>query len=95
MREKRKISFSEAVKMTAELMDLPEDVLLGLPRLDIGGGEVLMERHRGIIDYSEECIKVAAKRQTVKISGSGLELVAMNKTQLRIRGEIAAVEFIR
>ena len=43
------------LEKTAEVFDLPGDVLAGLPRLElIGSREMRMENHRGILSYSPD-----------------------------------------
>ena len=88
---KPKKVFSEA----AELFDLPADVVAGLPHIElIGDRQFYMERHRGIISYSDECIDINSDRMVIRVRGSGLELVSMSGEALRIRGTIAQVEWV-
>lgn len=88
---KPKKVFSEA----AELFDLPADVVAGLPHIElVGNTQFYMERHRGIISYSEESIDINSDRMIVRVRGSGLELVSMSGEALRIRGTIAQVEWV-
>ena len=87
---KPKKVFSEA----AELFDLPGDVVAGLPHIElVGNTQFYMERHRGIISYSEECIDINSDRMIVRVRGSGLGLVSMSGEALRIRGTITQVEW--
>ena len=74
---------------------MPAGALLGLPELQCSERGVLMEHHRGVLEYSSERIRVAAKDVTVQICGMDLELEAMSAGELNIRGKIASVEFIR
>lgn len=77
-------------------LDLPGDVVAGLPRLElIGDGELRMESHRGILSYGPEEIHISGGKLMVMVKGSGLELRAMNPTELLITGRIAAVELAR
>lgn len=80
---------------TAELFDLPIDLLSGLPHVELmGDRQFYMENHRGILSYSEEEIAVSAEGQIVRIFGEKLELVSMNGDALRIRGRIRRVELV-
>lgn len=90
MGKERKESLAQRV---AEVFDLPGDVLGGLPRIELtGDGELRMENHRGILDYGSEEIHVSGGRLAVRIRGEGLELRAMNRTELLITGRIRSVE---
>ncbi len=80
----------------AELFDLPIDLLSGLPHVELmGNRQFYMENHRGILSYSEEEIAVSANGVIVRVFGKKLELVSMSSDALRIRGEIARVEWVQ
>lgn len=81
---------------TAELFDLPMDLLSGLPHVELmGDRQFYMENHRGIISYSEEEIAVSADGLIVRVFGKKLELMSMTGEALRIRGEIRRVEWVK
>ena len=43
------------LERTAEALDLPGDVLAGLPHIELTGNrELRMENHKGILAYGEE-----------------------------------------
>ena len=75
--------------------DVPGDVLAGLPRIElIGAGELRMENHRGILAYGPDEIHISGGKLVVQVRGNGLELRAMNPTELLITGEIRTVELV-
>ena len=76
-------------------LDLPADMVTGLPRVElIGKGELRMEQHRGILAYGPEEIHISGGKLVVRVRGQGLELRAMNPTELLITGEISTVELV-
>ena len=80
------------MEKTAQLLELPADVLAGVPRLElIGDSELRMENHRGILAYGGEEIHVSGGAYIVKISGQGLELRVMTELELLITGRIEQV----
>ena len=81
------------LEKTAEVFDLPGDVVAGLPRIELTGSrELRMENHKGILSYGDEEIHISGGKLVVKVRGSGLELRSMNASQLLITGVITAVE---
>ncbi len=77
---------------TAEVLDLPADVLAGLPRLElVGDGELRLENHRGILAYGKEEIHVSGGVFLIKIAGEDLELRAMTGLELLITGRIRQI----
>ena len=80
----------------AELFDLPADVVAGLPRLEmVGSRQLYLEHHTGILSYSEEKIDVNTAACALRVRGRNLSLLAMTAEEVRIGGEIAAVEWVR
>lgn len=87
----RKESFLEK---TSAVLDIPGDILTGLPRVELlGDRELRMENHKGILAYGSEEIHVSGGKLVVRVRGNDLELRAMDPAQLLITGRIAAVEF--
>ena len=81
------------LEKTAEVFDLPGDVVAGLPRVELlGDRQLRMENHRGILAYGTEEIHISGGKLIVKVRGSGLALRAMNASELLITGEIAGVD---
>lgn len=75
--------------------DVPGDVVAGMPRIQlIGTEELRMENHRGILAYGPDEIHISGGKMVVQVRGSGLELRAMNPTELLITGVIRAVELV-
>lgn len=80
----------------AELFDLPADLLMGLPHVEVmGDRQFYMENHRGILSYSDEEISISAEGIIIRVRGKGLELVSMSGEALRIRGAISHVEWVK
>ena len=89
-RKQRREGFLER---TAEVFDLPGDVVAGLPRVELTGiRELRMENHRGILAYGSEEIHISGGKLIVKVRGTGLELKAMNARELLITGTIFSVD---
>ena len=83
------------LEKTAEVLDLPGDVVAGLPHMELTGSrELRMENHRGILAYGEDEIHISGGRMVVKVRGKGLELRSMNARELLITGAIRGVDLI-
>ncbi|MPM79834.1 hypothetical protein SDC9_126876 [bioreactor metagenome] len=81
------------LEKTAHTFDLPADAVAGLPRVELlGDRELRMENHKGILAYGREEIHVSGGRLIVRITGTELELRAMNAGELLITGHICTVE---
>ena len=78
------------------IADLQDEPLPGLPLVEIAGHQrVLVENHKGIVEYGPETICVKVKFGQICIRGSQLELAKMTKGQLIITGCVECVQLIR
>ena len=81
------------LERTAEVFDLPGDVVAGLPRVELlGDRQLRMENHKGILAYGSEEIHISGGKLIVKVRGANLTLRAMNASELLITGEITGVD---
>ena len=80
------------LEKTAQVFGIPGETV-GLPRVELTGRhEVRMENHKGILAYGREEILVSGGKLIVRVKGEGLELKAMNASELLITGTVASVE---
>ena len=72
---------------------LPAQVVPGVPRTTMSGGsQVLVENHAGLKTYTRQCIEVKTRDGILRVAGDELELAAMTKTDIVIRGFVVSVE---
>lgn len=92
MRDKRKAGVLERF---SRALDLPADVVAGLPRMNIiGGNEILIENHKGILLYNDTDIHVSGGNVVLKLHGDGMSVTAMNATELLISGRLLGIDFV-
>ena len=78
--------------------------MMGFPSTTLGKGttleclsdrEVVVDGCVGILEYTEEVIRLSAKDMTLRFTGENLIIGAMEKRGLVIRGRISSIEFVR
>lgn len=80
----------------ADGMDLVGEPLPGLPLVELAGdNRVLIEHHKGVVQYCRERICIRVSYGTVCVCGAGLELSRMTGEQLVISGRIDQVTLSR
>lgn len=81
---------------TAQLLDLPMDMVASLPTLEIlGDRQVFLSRHQGILSYDDTEIDINCGNLLVKVRGQKLQLLSMTADEMRITGFIEGVELAR
>ncbi|HHY31905.1 MAG TPA: sporulation protein YqfC [Firmicutes bacterium] len=76
----------------AELFEIPKNVLLDMPRVVlVGNVQLTIENHQGIIEYSQQAVRVATSRGEVAVEGKGLSIGKITKSEITIDGRIHRV----
>lgn len=79
-----------------EEMDMAQEPQPGRTILEIcGDNRVLIENHRGVLQYGQEEICVRTSFGVVCIRGCGLQMGKMTRELLVIRGRIDCVTLLR
>lgn len=78
-----------------ERLELPQDIILGVPLLSMqGNAELMIENHRGLLQYDSDEIRVRTKTFTVQVTGRKLTIQEYRKDVLIIRGKIERMQFL-
>lgn len=78
----------------ADVMALPKDVVLDLPKISVcGDREVFIENHKGLLEYTQSCIRVKMNDGIINIFGSELKIIVMETDRMVIDGVFERVEY--
>jgi sporulation protein YqfC len=82
-------------KKLASLLEIPDDIVLDLPRITLlGNMQMLVENHKGIIEYTNKYVRIRLKRGELVIAGVGLLLGNLQAEELIVEGEITELRFV-
>ena len=78
----------------SERLELPAEASVGAAKLSVTAGRrVLIENHRGILDYGSERICVGLEQGKLILSGTELCLLAMDRKEMLIGGKLQNLEW--
>lgn len=81
-------------KLTSAL-ELPKEVLMNLPLITlIGKEEMTIENFKGILEYSEDGVRISTSAGIVRLEGKKLLLKQITSDSIVIVGLIDKVEFL-
>lgn len=81
-------------RWTARLLDLPEDVVLDLPRVTlIGRMRLMVENHTGVLHFSSRRLRLSTVRGALEIDGRDLVIRTIGAAEVIVEGEIDGVRF--
>lgn len=79
----------------SDALELPKDVVLDLPKIIITGNiQLNISNHKGIIEYTQETLRINSSIGIVKISGYNMELKTILSEEIIVTGFIEKVEII-
>lgn len=78
----------------ARLFDLPEDLMLNLPRLTaVGNLQLMIENHQGILAFSASKVVIATSMGRISVTGEDLLVGAVDREVVILTGKIHDVVF--
>lgn len=80
----------------AKWLELPSDIVLNLPKTTvIGGVQVFIENHAGLVAYAPSEVRIRTSQGEIVVTGTGLQIGSILPKELVIDGRIAHVELRR
>lgn len=78
----------------AGILDIPEDIVMDLPRITmLGNKQILIENHKGIIEYTKTLVRIKINKGHLLINGQGLVLGNLQMEQILVEGTVEEVKY--
>ena len=79
-----------------ESLELPREIVMNVPVVRItGASEVFVENHKGIIEYTNESLRLNTSSGIIRIAGRNFCIKEISQEDIIISGEIDALEFVK
>jgi sporulation protein YqfC len=79
----------------ATKMDLPQDVMMDLPRITmIGQIHIYIENHRGLLAFSDKELRLLLKQGQLLIKGKSFVIKTILPEEILLQGKIDQVTYI-
>ena len=84
------------IKQTlTNIFDLPKEITMNLPLISIiGNEELFIENYKGVIEYTEEKIRLNTACGILKVDGRKLFLKQITAENITITGNILSMEYL-
>lgn len=77
-----------------ETLELPKDLVYGASIVTITGRrEVLIENYKGILEYTEDYIKIQTKNAKLTVCGKQLSIEYYTNEDMKVVGFIKSIEY--
>ena len=82
-------------KSVTEALELPKEIMLNLPLISlVGREEVTIENYKGILEYSEETVRVGTASGILRLFGKDLCLKQVSADCMVVTGCVEKLEFL-
>jgi sporulation protein YqfC len=82
-------------KWMTQTMDLPEDVMMDLPRVTmIGQIHIYIENHRGLLTFTDREVRLLLKQGQLLIRGEQFVIKMILPEEILLQGKIVEVTYI-
>ncbi len=76
----------------AHTLDLPPAVLLDQATIHLMGDvEAKIVNHKGLVQYTSDCIKARSLQGMIEVVGGDLEIISFSSSEIKILGKIQQV----
>ncbi|WP_094606241.1 hypothetical protein SPSIL_026570 [Sporomusa silvacetica DSM 10669] len=78
----------------AGLLEIPQDIVMDLPRITmLGNKQLLVENHKGIIEYTPSLVRIKLSQGELLIYGQTLTLGNLQAEQILVEGVVQKVNY--
>ena len=82
-------------KGVSSVLELPKEIVLNLPLITLVGNEDLcIENYKGLIEYTDEKVRISTNAGVVRIEGKGLWLKKIITENILLGGKITKIELV-
>ncbi|SDF24230.1 sporulation protein YqfC [Sporolituus thermophilus] len=83
-----------SLQTLARLLEIPQDIVLDLPRITmLGNKQLLIENHKGIIEYTPTTVRVKLNQGELIVNGTNLTLGNLQAEQILVEGTVGVVKY--
>ncbi|MPN12535.1 hypothetical protein SDC9_159853 [bioreactor metagenome] len=87
-------SRKRGLQKLAGILEIPQDIILDLPRITmLGNKQILIENHKGIIEYTPSLVRVKVSQGELIINGLNLSLSNLQVEQILVEGTVRDVAY--
>ena len=78
----------------AGILEIPQDIVLDLPRITmLGNKQLLVENHKGIIEYTPSLVRIKLNQGELLVTGKLLTLCNLQLEQILVEGTVREIKY--
>jgi len=81
--------------MAADMLDVPKDSILDVPRITlIGGLQLYVENYRGVMEFRDDLLRLALSQGELHVYGKSLVVKSIFPAEVVIEGNISGIKYL-
>lgn len=90
----KKVSPKPKMIQLSEVFEVPKDVAMGEAIITLTGKrEALIENYKGIVEYTNEYIKILTKNGVIEFKGSNFNITYLTNEEIKVAGSIIEINY--
>lgn len=82
-------------KMATDMLDVPKDSILDVPRITlIGGLQLYVENYRGVMEFRDDLLRLALSQGELHVYGKSLVVKSIFPAEVVIEGNISGIKYL-
>lgn len=92
---KRKKEATTVKEKVAKMLEIPEEVVSDRPKITtVGRKEVFVENYRGIIEFTNEIVRINSNYGIITITGKNMKIREITNEDIIIVGDIDNIDYV-
>jgi len=80
------------LQLLGRILEIPQEIIWDLPRTTtLGNKQLLVENHKGIIEYTPSLVRIKVNHGEIIIKGNGLSIGNLQTEQMLLEGVVKEV----
>lgn len=91
---KRKKETDTVKEKVARMLEIPEEIVSDRPKITtVGRKEVFIENYRGIIEFTNEIVRINSNYGIITITGKNMKIREITNEDIIITGDIDNIDY--
>lgn len=92
---KRKKESDSVKEKVAKILEIPEEIVSDRPKITtVGRKEVFVENYRGIIEFTNEIVRINSNYGIITITGKNMKIREITNEDIIIIGDIDNIDYV-
>lgn len=90
------VKVAKVKEKVSDKLNMPKDIVLNMPVIRVvGDKEILVENHKGLLEYTSSTLKLKSNLGNIVLKGSGFQIKDISDENIYISGTMESLNFVK